>query len=102
MRTARHVIATDDQRPDVIVVGSGLSGAFAARMLADAGLRMLIVEAGCEPPEHPPGVDPAAVAPPEQLADDDTEWPWICEGMPGEWVRVRRPGGRSRIWGGWF
>jgi choline dehydrogenase-like flavoprotein len=95
-------MARTHDEPDVIVVGSGLAGAFAARLLTDAGLRVLVIEAGREPSEGLVPRGPGEVARCDQLADDDERWAWTSEGMPGEWVRVRRPGGRSRIWGGWF
>ena len=85
--------------PPVIVVGSGIAGALAARRLADAGVPVLVVEAGLDPP----GAEGAAILADFTLgAEEDARWRWRAEGMPAAWVRVRRPGGRSRMWGGWF
>lgn len=87
--------------PEVIVVGSGPSGALAARLLADAGVRVLVIEAGdgskprraADAPQRDEG---------EAVGEGDARWRWRATGMPAEWLRVRRPGGRSRVWGGWF
>ncbi|MDP3216054.1 MAG: FAD-binding protein [Deltaproteobacteria bacterium] len=95
-------MAITPQEPDVIVAGSGLAGAFAARLLADAGLRVLVIEAGSEPEQAAPAAGPGEATQREEVPGDDARWAWSPEGMPGEWVRVRRPGGRSRVWGGWF
>lgn len=83
----------------MVVVGSGPSGALAARRLADAGVSVLVVEAGIDPP----GTEGIEIPVEFTLgADEDARWSWRAEGMPASWVRVRRPGGRSRMWGGWF
>lgn len=50
-----------DLRPDVAVIGSGVGGAAAARQLAAAGLRVLILERGERLPEEPQRSDPEAV-----------------------------------------
>lgn len=93
--------AMTDLRSDlpVIVVGSGPAGALAARRLADAGVPVLVIEAGADPP----GTAGTAILAEFTLGDEeDARWRWRAEGMPASWVRVRRPGGRSRMWGGWF
>ena len=50
-----------DLRPDVLVIGSGVGGAAAARQLVAAGLRVLILERGERLPEEPQRSDPEAV-----------------------------------------
>ena len=103
---------------DVIIVGSGAGGGMATKVLADAGLKVAVVEAG-------PYFDPAA---PEQRTQ--LKWPyesprrgasnrrpfgdfdsayggWEIEGEPYtqkddtqfDWFRSRMLGGRTNHWG---
>jgi len=103
---------------DVIIVGSGAGGGMATKILADAGLKVAVVEAG-------PYFDPAA---PEQQTQ--LKWPyesprrgantvrpfgefdsayggWKIEGEPYthkngtkfDWFRSRMLGGRTNHWG---
>ncbi|MEH6658985.1 GMC family oxidoreductase [Leeuwenhoekiella marinoflava] len=103
---------------DIIIVGSGAGGGMATKVLADAGLKVAVVEAG-------PYFDPAA---PEQRTQ--LKWPyesprrgasnrrpfgdfdsayggWDIEGEPYtqkddtqfDWFRSRMLGGRTNHWG---
>jgi choline dehydrogenase-like flavoprotein len=47
---ARHVPATDPEVADVVIVGSGPSGSVAANVLCDAGLDVVLLDAGVSPP----------------------------------------------------
>jgi choline dehydrogenase-like flavoprotein len=107
---------------DVIIVGCGMTGSWAARELTAAGLETLIVDAG---PFH----DPACVnnlrertpGEPEKFAErqriqsqhasylahdprlfvDDIDNPYITpDEAPFLWIRGRQVGGRSLTWGG--
>jgi choline dehydrogenase-like flavoprotein len=96
------------ERWDVIVVGSGAAGGWAAKELSTHGLRVLILEAG-----PPPG---SAAAPrsgrqPVQSKCyafdrstgssfvDDVDNPYTTPaGAPFEWIRARAVGGRMRLW----
>lgn len=90
---------TRADRPEVIVAGSGPAGALAARLLADAGVRVLVIEAGRDPPGAPRTTSPVEFSLGEE---EEARWSWSSEGMSAAWVRARLPGGRSRMWGGWF
>jgi choline dehydrogenase-like flavoprotein len=107
---------------DVVVVGGGISGAWAAKELCEAGLEVLLLEAGNE---GDPGAQEAAGrstgeerAPialrqpiqsrhpaysmhnPEHFVDD-IDNPYVSEGPePFLWIRGRQLGGRSLTWGG--
>jgi choline dehydrogenase-like flavoprotein len=107
---------------DVIVVGSGLTGGWAAKQLANAGLDVLVLEAG---PALAPEVvsdlkmwtrerrDDSARRQPIQsrhfsywthnptLFVDDFDNPYsTADSKPFTWIRGRQVGGRSLTWGG--
>lgn len=113
---------------DAIVVGSGISGGWAAKELSEKGLRVLVLEAG-----RP--IDPARdflmnapayefdyryLGDPKRLAArqpvqrkcyacdegatqffvDDVDNPYTTpEGRPFDWIRGRQVGGKSIMWG---
>jgi choline dehydrogenase-like flavoprotein len=110
---------------DVLVVGSGASGGWACKRLAEAGLKVALVDAG--PPqsdanftEHQPDFQfkyrnrarnliaktrpiqggYAHEANVDWLANDLEEPYTTSPGMPFQWVaRVRITGGRTNLWG---
>jgi choline dehydrogenase-like flavoprotein len=109
---------------DVVVVGAGLAGGWAAKQLTEAGLRVHLLDAG--PPrtlaELPGANDPLDLSPaaraeaaarqPVQsqhgcfsrqgrhLFVDDVENPYTTpDGRPFAWIRSRQVGGRSLLWG---
>ena len=105
---------------DVIVVGSGATGAWAARCLARPGRRVLVVEAGRGGDaeelgrllrlEDPPGdlpeqprqsLLPGYAPPVAPFLVDDSLNPYATSG-PGDytWFRSRQLGGRTLLWGG--
>ena len=112
---------------DVLVVGSGASGGWAAKRLSAAGLKVAIVEAGRPQPdsnftEHKPAFDLkyrnranqlVRQTRPIQTAFDecneytkdwfvnDLDEPYTTpEGKPFWWIgRLRMTGGRTNIWG---
>ncbi len=114
-------------RYDVIVVGSGASGGWACKRLAEAGLKVALVDAGQQQKdsnftEHEPAfkLKYRAVAPevvrktrPRQTdcyACTEYNYYWFCNdldepyttypGMPFEWLgRTRITGGRTNVWG---
>ena len=112
---------------DAIVVGSGMSGGWAAKELTEAGLDTLVLEAGrsIDPEtdyvEHEPvwnfryrglgdrktllerqSVQRTCYACDEAASKffvDDTENPYSTpEGKPFSWIRGRQVGGRSIMW----
>lgn len=114
---------------DAIVVGSGITGGWAAKELTEKGLRTLVIERGRDV-EHKTGYvtewaqpwqlahrgkgDPALYARDYAIQSrnyafgeatkhffvKDTEHPYITdEGKPFRWIRGFQLGGRSLIWG---
>jgi choline dehydrogenase-like flavoprotein len=115
------------ERFDAVVVGSGISGGWAAKELTEKGLRTLVIERG-DPIEHGPGyvnehkpnwafrfrnrrMTPAQ-APSQQVQTrmpwmdeaalplylDDAQHPYVEE-APFTWLQGRTVGGRSLLWG---
>ena len=103
--------------PDVVVVGSGASGAMAAWVLAKAGVRTLILEAGrAYDPAQTPMFDRSREAPLAGTGTDDKPFGYydatvnggwqvpgepytVAEGSAFRWWRARMAGGRTNHWG---
>ena len=105
---------------DVIVVGSGPTGAWTALKLARAGRRVLVLEAGREvgadelgrllrydtPPDPVPTQPRQSLLPGHSSAIapflvDDVLNPYATSGADDyTWFRSRQVGGRSLLWGG--
>jgi choline dehydrogenase-like flavoprotein len=125
MQAAPAVHASRDPY-DVVIVGSGASGGWAAKRLTEAGLRVAVLEAGRplsagDYKEHVPAFQlsyrgrtkrPLEKERPRQAnsyavrewnADwfvNDVEEPYVDESNPSFlWVRTRVVGGRMNIWG---
>ena len=113
---------------DAIVVGSGISGGWAAKELTEHGLRTLVLEAGrpIDPAtDYTMDIQPwqlhlrgyrdrdkqgrerpvqqkcyACDAWSEQFFVNDVENPYTTpDGQPFDWIRGRQVGGRSLMWG---
>jgi choline dehydrogenase-like flavoprotein len=111
---------------DVVIVGSGASGGWAAKRLTEAGLRVAVLEAGrqltdADYKEHVPAFqlpyrgrskEPLARERPRQSGSyavrewnadwfvKDKEEPYVDKSDPFFlWVRPRLVGGRTNIWG---
>jgi len=118
----------DDRKYDAIVIGSGVTGGWAAKELTERGLRVLVLEAGreiiperdyCEhvPPYDMPyrgkgdrrslqreqPIQSECYACDEYSAKffvSDVDNPYTTpEGQPFKWIRGRQIGGRSITWG---
>jgi choline dehydrogenase-like flavoprotein len=109
-------------RYDVLIIGAGLTGAWAAKELAEAGLDVLVLDAGprlapdevstVEPRASPRRREAARRQPvqsqtaaywthPSQLFVDDFDHPYtVVANSPFAWIRGRQVGGRSFAWGG--
>ncbi|MEP6583922.1 MAG: GMC family oxidoreductase [Ginsengibacter sp.] len=102
---------------DAIIVGSGAGGGMAAHVLAHAGLKVCVLEAG---PDFDPAKDSAQLKNPWEsprrgastkfrpFGDfDGCYWGWEIDGEPythvegtkWEWWRARMVGGRTNHWG---
>jgi choline dehydrogenase-like flavoprotein len=107
---------------DVIVVGAGIAGAWAAKELTEAGLTVALLDAGPDIEASPYNVDSVSKAERARLAlrrqriqslhlgfwahdpqlfVDDILHPYVSDGPdPFVWIRGRQVGGRSLTWGG--
>jgi choline dehydrogenase-like flavoprotein len=118
---------TDERRFDAIVIGSGMTGGFAAKELTELGLRTLVLEAGRlivpeqDYREHVPAWelpfrglgDRRSVAARQfvqkrtyafeewnqQFFTDDVDNPYATPAdHPFDWFRARQLGGKSTLW----
>jgi choline dehydrogenase len=92
---------------DVVVVGAGTAGCALAARLADAGRRVLVLEAGADhaqPRDFPPELrDPATMR--AAVPGHPANWDLEAELAPGRTVRVPRGrvvGGSSALYAGSF
>ncbi len=110
---------------DVLVVGSGASGGWACKRLAEVGIKVALVDAGRPVPEsefseHKPPFElkyrdrvPEVIKktrPIQRLSCDEYNYKWFAndleepyttpENMPFTWLgRLRVTGGRTMVWG---
>ena len=116
----------ENQAFDIVIVGSGASGGWAAKRLTEAGLRVAVLEAGrqltdSDYREHVPAfklpyhamskqplarqrpVQSRSYAVREWQADwfvNDIDEPYVDKSDPAFlWVRPRIVGGRTNVWG---
>ncbi|MEY3323273.1 MAG: hypothetical protein RLZZ417_2856 [Bacteroidota bacterium] len=122
-----EILKNKSNRFDAIVIGSGMTGGFAAKELTEKGLKVLVVERGKEV-KHIEDYDTAMKAPWEfphkdkltlrsaeerwannrfnNMAKDDLEHfmtndkenPYL-EKRPFDWIRAYHTGGKSMHWG---
>jgi choline dehydrogenase-like flavoprotein len=57
--------------PDVVIIGSGAGGGVAAKVLAEGGLKVLLLEKGAN---YFPGLDQPGVLPPNRLGNDEVKF----------------------------
>ncbi len=120
-----QVVSNRNNVYDAIVVGSGATGGWVAKVLSEAGMKTLVLEAGPKITEagfteHLAPYDlKYRGASPEiarnrpiqsmKYACRESNYPWFvddilnpythAEGMPFQWTRCRILGGRSMTWG---
>jgi len=122
-KPARSAAAPAQTEPaEVIVVGSGAAGGWAAKTFSEAGLRVLVLEAGPELPAddgaHPlrmakriskvlsgrqrtQGFHPGYWGSDPDLWVDDIDYPVkYPPDAPFYWMRGNQVGGRTVLWGG--
>jgi len=107
---------------DAVVVGAGLTGTWAAKQLGEAGMRVMLLDAGPLPSSSAATErgdwsiqqrEAIAARQPVQarhfsywqhdpaLFVDDIDHPYsYASGSPFVWIRGRQVGGRSHTWGG--
>ena len=123
-----NIDAQKDQTFDAIVVGSGISGGWAAKELTEKGLKVLVLERGREI-KHVSGYETADKAPwefihrgrPSNIAaeehwagmrtgytvneehqylfENDKQNPYIERKGGMDWIRAYHTGGKSLLWG---
>jgi choline dehydrogenase-like flavoprotein len=110
-------VKVQPKKYDAIIIGSGAGGGMAAYILANAGLKVCLLEAG---PNFNPAVDSKQLENPWEsprrgastkfrpFGDfDGCYWGWEIDGEPytnakgsdWEWWRARMVGGRTNHWG---
>jgi choline dehydrogenase-like flavoprotein len=105
-----------DRSCDVLVVGSGATGGWAAKQLTESGLKVALLEAGQSPSPNPGAADAegkacerqpiqstchAYTAETSHLFVDDLDNPYSCpDDAPFNWIRGRQIGGRLHTWAG--
>lgn len=98
--------AKSSSDPEVVIVGSGLSGAAVADTLRRRGISSVILEAGAIPyalagqrfesmAEYRDFVRPCWEV-------NETNWNYEADRNVFDWIRVRAAGGRSLRWRGWL
>jgi len=123
-----NIHAVKSQTFDAIVVGSGISGGFAAKELTEKGLKVLVLERGREI-KHIEGYETAMKNPWEfdhrgrpttmaaeeywagirtgytvneehrYLFENDSQHPYIEKKGGFDWIRAYHTGGKSLLWG---
>lgn len=123
-----NIHAVKNQTFDAIVVGSGISGGFAAKELTEKGLKVLVLERGREI-KHIEGYETAMKNPWEfdhrgrpttmaaeeywagirtgytvneehrYLFENDSQHPYIEKKGGFDWIRAYHTGGKSLLWG---
>jgi choline dehydrogenase-like flavoprotein len=123
-----NIDAVKNQTFDAIVVGSGISGGWAAKELTEKGLRVAVLERGREI-KHVEGYETATKAPweflhrgrPDNVAaeeywagmrtgytaneehrylfENDKQNPYIEKSGGMDWIRAYHTGGKSLLWG---
>ena len=114
--------ARDRDSYDVLIIGAGLTGSWVAKELAEAGLNVIVLDAGplLEPADvlndesrHLVARQVAArrqavqarnaaywIHPPHLFVDDRDHPYSVVASSPFTWIRGRQVGGRSLVWGG--